>query len=80
MNPRAKSVKYLDGYKLIITFENNEIKQFDLQPYLHFNVYRPLQDETFCKKVMVRDGDGVLYWSDFIDIDPDRAYMESISV
>lgn len=78
MSPWAKSVKCLDGYKLLITFENDEKRVFDIQPYLHSGVYRSLQPEVFFKRVTVKYG--VLQWSDMIDLDPDRAYMESIPV
>ncbi len=49
-NPRAKSVKCLGGYKVLITFNNDEKRVFDLQPYLHFDVYRPLQYDDFFQK------------------------------
>ncbi len=76
MSPKIKSVKYLDGYKLILVFNNNEKKQFDLTSYLQYPVYQPLKDETFCRKVMVKDG--IVQWSDKIDLDPDTAYFESV--
>lgn len=80
MSPRVKSVRCLDSYKVLITFENDEKKVFDLQPYLHLDVYRPLQYEVFFKRVTVRQSDGVLQWSDLIDLDPDRTYMESTPI
>jgi len=75
MNPRASFVKYKPHYKLIVTFSNDEVKEFDLRRYLDYPVYEPLRDESFCSKVKVIDG--VILWDDVIDIDPDTVYLES---
>ncbi len=74
MNPRVVKVNYQNSYRLIITFSNNEIKEFDLTPYLGFPVFESLQDESFCSKVKVFNG--TIAWSDEIDFDPDRLYLE----
>ena len=78
MNPRAKSVVYQGNYQLLVTFTNDEVRQFNLKEYLNFPVYEPLNNEAFCKTV--RAVDGVLQWGDFIDLDPDTAYLESTPV
>jgi len=75
MNPRARSVVYESPYKIIIRFINEEVKIFDLKPYLNYPIYQPLQNESFCLKAKV--GDGIVFWNDEIDIDPDRLYLES---
>ena len=78
MNPRAKKVKYEKPYKLIITFTNDEVKIFDFYPYLNYPIYEPLQDESFCRKAKVENG--IVFWNDEIDLDPDRLYLESKSL
>ena len=75
MNPRVKNAEYKKPYRLIITFLNGELKEFDFSPYLHYPVYEALQDETFCKNVKVVAG--TVSWGDEIDFDPDRLYEES---
>jgi hypothetical protein len=75
MNPRIKEVKYESPYKLVLTFSNNEIKEFDFSSYLNYPVYEPLKDETFCKKA--RPFNGTVIWDDVIDFDPDLLYLES---
>src|SRR5687768_11622638 len=75
MKPLVRSVKYIDGHKLILIFSNNECKQFDLTSYLDYPVFYPLKDESFCKKVTVKDG--IVQWSNDIDFDPDTLYLES---
>lgn len=75
MNPRAIKVEYDSPYKLIVTFANGKVKVFELQPYLHYPVYQPLQNESFCDKATVQYG--TVVWNEEIDVDPDRLYLES---
>ena len=75
MNPRIKRAEYKSPHKLIITFLNGELKEFDLRPYLHYPVYENLSDESFCRNVKVVAG--TVTWNDEIDFDPDRLYEES---
>ena len=35
----VKEVKPIDNYKLILTFENNEVKIFDMIPYLDKGIF-----------------------------------------
>ena len=78
MNPRVSKVEYKDGYQLLLTFTNKEVKQFDLRSYLHFPVYAPLLDETFCRKVKAYDG--IVQWNEYIDFDPDTLYLDSTPI
>lgn len=75
MNPRAKNITYKSPYQLIVTFSNDEVKLFDLRPYLNFPVYKELKDEAFCSKATVKNG--IVVWNDEIDLDPDTLYLES---
>ena len=75
MNPRVKNVKYERPYKLILTFTNNEIKEFDLYSYLHYPVYEALKDENVCHNAQIVNG--TVAWNDEIDFDPDILYLES---
>ncbi len=77
MNPRVSKVAYKPQYKLLVTFTNNEIREFDLQAYLNYPVYESLKDESFCSNVKAKDG--IVQWDEEIDIDPDTMYLESVS-
>jgi hypothetical protein len=74
MNPRVKEVKYSGNYKLVITFENDEVKLFDVSPYLIYPVYEPLKNDILCSKAKVTHG--TVAWNDIIDFDPDTLYLE----
>ncbi len=75
MNPRVRAVEYKSKYKLIITFQNNEVKEFNLSPYLHYPVFELLNDESFCSKAKIFNG--TVVWDDVTDFDPDTLYLES---
>ena len=75
MNPRIFSVRYQSPYKLILTFANQEVKEFDFMPYLNYPVYEVLKDESYCKKAKVFNG--TVVWDEFTDFDPDTLYLES---
>jgi hypothetical protein len=75
MNPRVLDVKYQEHYKLILTFANKEVKEFDLSSYLDYPIYRVLQDESFCRKA--RAFNATVIWNDEVDFDPDTLYLES---
>ena len=75
MNPRVDEVKYESPYKLVLTFTNREVREFDFRPYLTYPVYEPLQDEAFCHKVKMING--TVSWDSEIDFDPDTLYLES---
>jgi hypothetical protein len=78
MNPRIKQAEYKSKYQLILTFENGEVKEFDLSPYLHYPIFEPLNDESFCSKFRVFNG--TIVWNDETDFDPDTLYLESKSL
>lgn len=78
MNPRVEAVKYESPYKLIISFTNKEMKEFDIQPYLIYPIYEDLKNERFCS--MAKLLNGTVCWNDDIDFDPDRLYLESKSL
>ena len=78
MNLRVLAVQYKKPYKLVLTFTNEEIKEFDFSNYLVYPVYKALKDESYCSKVRVVNG--TVAWDDVIDFDPDTLYLESIPV
>ena len=78
MNPRVEEVKYESPYKLILTFTNKEVKEFNIQPYFQYPVYEDLKDENICSAAKVING--TVCWNDEIDFDPDRLYLESTSL
>ena len=73
----VKEVKPIDNYKLILTFENNEVKIFDMIPYLDKGIFQELKDENLFKAVKVSCDS--IEWPNEADIDPETLYEDSIS-
>jgi hypothetical protein len=78
MNPRVNNVKYEPPYKLQLTFNNGEVKEFDFANYLVYPVYEKLKNPAFCSKVKAYMG--TVVWDEEIDFDPDTLYLESKSI
>ena len=64
-------------YKLELTFENKEIKIFDVKPYLKKGLYKTIKDENLFKRVKISYDS--IEWPNGIDIDPEILYEKSIS-
>ena len=76
MRPRAIDVKTMNDYKLLITFNNNEKKIFDVKPYLKYKQFEKLKDLNLFKKVKISGLS--IEWPGEIDICPDELYNNSI--
>ena len=75
MNPRVKSVRPLEHYRLEILFSNGEIGTYDCRPLLEFGVFAELQDEHYFRQV--RAELGTVVWPHEQDICPDTLYLDS---
>ena len=69
------AVKPLKEYKLLITFDNNEKRIFDVSPYLSDSFFAPLKSLSIFNTVRVNPIS--LEWVGGIDICPDELYYNS---
>ena len=67
---------YLDGYKLLLTFENGEIKEFDCATLMDEKPFQVLKDMNYFKRAKIDYG--TLVWPNEIDIAPETLYFGSI--
>ena len=75
MNPRVKHVKAEENYRLKLTFENGEVRVFDLRPYLSIGVFRRLKEPVAFRSVHAAFGS--VQWKGGQDLCPDTLYEES---
>jgi len=75
MNPRVVSVKPKKNYILLITFNNGEVKCFDVKPYLGIGIFKELRDVSLFNSV--RPFLGSIQWENGVDLCPDTLYLES---
>ncbi len=75
MNPRIKEVKPNNNYTITLTFMNDEVKVFDMRPYLDIGIFKELKDfHLFCT---VKPFLGSIQWKNGQDLCPDTLYLES---
>ena len=76
LRPTAVEVIPLDNYQLLVKFDNDEKKLFDVKPYIVGSWYGELNNPSYFKAVSV-DGFTVV-WPNGQDICPDELYYSSI--
>ncbi len=74
MNPRVKSVKPNSDFTLTITFTNDEIRIFDVKPYLDKGIFRELKNKNVFNSV--KPFLGSVQWQGGQDFCPDTLYTE----
>jgi hypothetical protein len=73
-----KEVQPISDYQLILTFENREKRQFDMNPYLDKGIFQELRDVSVFNTV--RLSFDTIEWANEADLDPEILYKNSIEV
>ncbi|MBC8527425.1 MAG: DUF2442 domain-containing protein [Candidatus Cloacimonetes bacterium] len=68
MHPRIKSVKALDNYLLLITFDNNVIKKYNCKEKFKDPLFSILKNKVFFKSIKVDPGGYGVSWNDELDL------------
>jgi hypothetical protein len=68
----VNKVKALKDFELELTFENNEVKIFDVKPYMDTGLFKTLKDEKIFTTVKVSFD--TIGWANGIDLDPEVLY------
>ena len=74
----VKDVKTIDDYKLILTFEDEGVRIFDMKPLLGKGVFKELKDEKLFKTVKVSFDS--IEWANGIDVDPETLYEDGVPI
>lgn len=75
MNPRVKNVTPNRDYTVTLTFTNDEVKVFDMKPYLDIGIFKELKDLSLFNSV--KPFLGSIQWKNGQDLCPDTLYLES---
>jgi hypothetical protein len=76
MTPNIQKVRPLKDYQLLLTFDNDEIKVFDMKKYIYrSNFFKQLKDEKYFNSVRVSLGS--IQWEKGQDLSPDTLYLSS---
>jgi hypothetical protein len=75
MYPGVKNVKPLTDFKLRLTFENNEERIFDMNPFLNKGIFRELRDTGIFDTVHISFD--TIQWENGADLCPEMLYEDS---
>jgi len=75
MYARVTEVQATDDHKLILKFDNNERRLFDMRPYLGIGRFVELRDIKAFKQVGVSFD--TVEWQNGLDLDPEFLYAKS---
>jgi uncharacterized protein DUF2442 len=71
-------VRPLKGHRLLLKFENNEQRVFDVTPFLEQGKYKELKNISLFNSV--RTCFDSIQWSNELDFDPEFLYQKSTSI
>jgi len=76
MNPQVIGVEPQTDHKILLTFDNKEVRVFDMSPYIEkSNFFKQLEDEEYFKTVRVSLGS--IQWKNGQDLSPYTLYSKS---
>jgi len=78
MNPRVKAVRPNPDYTLTLVFANDEVRSFDVKPYLDKGIFRELKDMRAFNSV--RPFLGSIQWQNGQDFCYDTLYLDSAPI
>ena len=76
----VKDVRYVSAYKLALTFEDGNVRTVDLARYLDGEIFEPLKDINYFKRVRVNPDLDTIVWSNHADFAPEFLYEISVPV
>ena len=75
MYPRVKSVKVVDKHTLLVEFDNQQKRKYDVMPLLSKEMFSPLTNLALFQSVRVDDGGYAVVWNENIDISEYELWM-----
>lgn len=76
MNPYVTRAQALPEYRLRLWFDNNEVRIFDVRPYLERGVFVRLKPMQMFERPAVVAGS--IEWPCDVDLSYDTLYLESV--
>lgn len=71
---KIKNTIPMDNFKLKVDFDNGLTKIFDMRPYLKYEVFFPLKDVNYFRRVQNRGY--YIEWPDEQDLSADTLFVE----
>jgi hypothetical protein len=77
MEWRVSQVRYLDGFRLLLTFQQGKKKVIDLANHLNGEVFEPLRDVSYFRTVKVDPELDTITWDNGADFAPEFLFEHS---
>ncbi|HZF40786.1 MAG TPA: DUF2442 domain-containing protein [Blastocatellia bacterium] len=72
---KVTSVEPLEGFKVRVTFQNDIVKEIDLEPFLRGPIFEPIRNDVAVFRSVKVVGK-TIGWDNGADIDPDVLYYD----
>lgn len=66
--PKITSATPIDDHTLIVVFDNNIKKKYDISPLLSKSMFEPLRNPVFFKSFNIENGGYAITWNEDIDL------------
>jgi hypothetical protein len=76
----VKSMKYLTGHKLLLIFDNDRMKMVDLRRHIDGEIFEPLKDIAYFRKVRLDPEMETITWENEADFAPEFLYEIGVDV
>lgn len=78
MHPKINNVKALEDYILEVTFDNNEVKLYNMKPWLDIEEFQVLKDKIIFSMVKVDCGGHGISWNDEVDLSEYELWIRGV--
>ena len=66
--PKIKSASVINNHTLLVKFENNQKRKYDVTPLFSKEMFSPLKNPVLFKAIQVEQGGYAVFWNSEIDI------------
>lgn len=80
MYAKIISVQAIDSHTLVVEFDNQQKRKYDVTPLLEKEMFADLKNSAFFKNVQVDQGGYAVYWNDEIDISEYELWTHGIPI
>ena len=78
--PKVHSAKALDRHTLLIEFDNNEKKLYDVAPLLSREMFAPLKNYSLFRNVQVDPHGYAVFWNEDIDLSEFELWQNGVQI
>lgn len=78
--PKVKSALAIDDHTLLVEFDNDEKRKYDVTPLLRKDMFSRLRNPAFFKSVQVEQGGYAVVWDSAIDISEHELWQHGQAV